>query len=89
MIVIVLIVLMSFGVSRQAIKYPDQDWSWHSVKEIFLEPYFMVRDCLLKKEFFSGFVLNRYMEKCTQKKSIHHVIERKTQPIPHVNRVIL
>jgi len=42
LIVIVLIVLMSFGVSRQAIKYPNQDWSWHSVKEIFLEPYFMV-----------------------------------------------
>ncbi|CAF3851913.1 unnamed protein product [Rotaria sp. Silwood2] len=42
LIVIVLIVLMSFGVSRQAIKYPDQDWSWHSVKEIFLEPYFMI-----------------------------------------------
>jgi hypothetical protein len=34
---------MSFGVSRQAIKYPDADWSWHSVKEIFLEPYFMVK----------------------------------------------
>ncbi|CAF1405683.1 unnamed protein product, partial [Rotaria sp. Silwood1] len=42
LIVIVLIVLMSFGVSRQAIKYPDIDWSWHSVKEIFLEPYFMI-----------------------------------------------
>jgi len=33
---------MSFGVSRQAIKYPNEDWNWHSVKEIFLEPYFMV-----------------------------------------------
>ncbi|CAF0940636.1 unnamed protein product [Adineta steineri] len=42
LIVIVLIVLMSFGVSRQAIKYPDAEWSWHSVKEIFLEPYFMI-----------------------------------------------
>lgn len=42
LIVIVLIVLMSFGVSRQAIKYPHEDWSWHSVKEIFLEPYFMI-----------------------------------------------
>ncbi len=42
MIVIVLIVLMSFGVSRQAIKYPNEDWSWQSVKKIFLEPYFMV-----------------------------------------------
>ncbi|UJR35885.1 hypothetical protein I4U23_028628 [Adineta vaga] len=42
LIVIVLIVLMSFGVSRQAIKYPNEDWKWDSVKEIFLEPYFMI-----------------------------------------------
>ena len=43
---------MSFGVSRQAIKYPNEDWSWHSVKEIFLEPYFMVR----KKRVFFVFI---------------------------------
>ncbi|CAF3772213.1 unnamed protein product [Rotaria socialis] len=42
LIVIVVIVLMSFGVSRQAIKFPNEDWSWHSVKNIFLEPYFMI-----------------------------------------------
>jgi transient receptor potential cation channel subfamily M member 3 len=48
MIVIVLIVLMSFGVSRQAIKYPHKDWDWHSVKEIFLEPYFMVSRLIIQ-----------------------------------------
>ncbi|CAF1489539.1 unnamed protein product, partial [Adineta ricciae] len=42
LIVIVLIVLMSFGVSRQAIKFPNEEWKWSSVKEIFLEPYFMI-----------------------------------------------
>jgi len=54
LIVIVLIVLMSFGVSRQAIKYPNEEWSWHSVKEIFLEPYFMVGKffLLFNKEFY-------------------------------------
>lgn len=46
---------MSFGVSRQAIKYPNQDWSWDSVKEIFLEPYFMVKTCLLNIHFYSYF----------------------------------
>lgn len=35
--------MVSFGVSRQAIKFPHAEWSWNSVKEIFLEPYFMVR----------------------------------------------
>ncbi|CAF0896318.1 unnamed protein product [Didymodactylos carnosus] len=42
LIVIVIIVLMSFGVSRQAIKYPNEGFTWHLVKEIFLEPYFMI-----------------------------------------------
>ena len=42
-IIIILVVLVSFGVSRQAIKYPNESWTWRSVKEIFLEPYFMVR----------------------------------------------
>ncbi|CAF1499010.1 unnamed protein product [Rotaria sp. Silwood1] len=41
-IIIILIVLVSFGVSRQAIKYPNESWTWRSVKEIFLEPYFMI-----------------------------------------------
>ncbi|CAF4628555.1 unnamed protein product [Rotaria socialis] len=41
-IIIILIVLVSFGVSRQAIKFPNESWSWRSVKEIFLEPYFMI-----------------------------------------------
>ncbi len=33
---------MSYGVSRQAIKYPNLDFSWTSVKNIFIEPYFML-----------------------------------------------
>ena len=41
-VVVLLIVLMSFGASRQAIKYPNLDFSWTSVKNIFLEPYFML-----------------------------------------------
>ncbi len=41
-IVILMIVLMSFGLSRQAIKFPNEDFSWSLVKKIFLEPYFML-----------------------------------------------
>lgn len=33
---------MSFGVSRQAIKHPNLDFNWNSVKHVFLEPYFML-----------------------------------------------
>lgn len=41
-IVILLVVLMSFGVSRQAIRYPSEDPSWHLLRDIFLMPYFMI-----------------------------------------------
>lgn len=67
---------MSFGVSRQAIKYPNQDWSWHSVKEIFLEPYFMVitieiQEVKLQNLYYDSF---RYTVKFMPTKSIHPVI---------------
>lgn len=35
------ILLVSFGLSRQAIKYPDEEFNWISVKNVFLQPYFM------------------------------------------------
>ncbi|XP_078670939.1 transient receptor potential cation channel subfamily M member 1-like [Branchiostoma floridae x Branchiostoma belcheri] len=41
-VIIMLIVLMSFGVARQAIRNPNEDPSWISAKNIFLEPYFML-----------------------------------------------
>ena len=33
---------MSFGLSRQAIKFPNEEFRWELVKQIFLEPYFML-----------------------------------------------
>lgn len=33
---------MSFGLSRQSIKYPNEEFQWESIKEVFLEPYFML-----------------------------------------------
>ena len=33
---------MSFGLSRQAIKFPNEEFNWSLVKYIFLEPYFML-----------------------------------------------
>ncbi|KAL3288297.1 hypothetical protein HHI36_002745 [Cryptolaemus montrouzieri] len=41
-VVLLLIVLMSFGVTRQAISNPDQEASWSIVRDVFLEPYFML-----------------------------------------------
>lgn len=41
-VVLLLVVLMSFGVSRQAILYPDSDPDWILIRQIFLQPYFML-----------------------------------------------
>nr|XP_049701124.1 transient receptor potential cation channel trpm isoform X6 [Helicoverpa armigera] len=41
-VVLLLVVLMSFGVARQAILYPDEEASWHLIREVFFQPYFML-----------------------------------------------
>ncbi|KAK6630175.1 hypothetical protein RUM44_005731 [Polyplax serrata] len=41
-VVLLLVVLMSFGVCRQSILNPNREASWTSVKEVFYQPYFML-----------------------------------------------
>lgn len=41
-VVLLLVVLMSFGVCRQAILYPDSDPNWSLATEVFYQPYFML-----------------------------------------------
>lgn len=55
-IVILLIVLMAFGVTRQALRNPYQEASWNSIRNIFLEPYFM-----LYGEVYAGDIDREYL----------------------------
>uniref|UniRef100_A0A9J8D7X7 Transient receptor potential cation channel, subfamily M, member 1a n=1 Tax=Cyprinus carpio carpio TaxID=630221 RepID=A0A9J8D7X7_CYPCA len=41
-VVIMLVVLMSFGVSRQAILHPDEEPTWRLARNIFYMPYWMI-----------------------------------------------
>uniref|UniRef100_A0A8C3QAP6 Transient receptor potential cation channel subfamily M member 3 n=1 Tax=Geospiza parvula TaxID=87175 RepID=A0A8C3QAP6_GEOPR len=41
-VVIMLVVLMSFGVARQAILHPDEEPSWRLARNIFYMPYWMI-----------------------------------------------
>ncbi|CAG4987141.1 unnamed protein product [Colias eurytheme] len=41
-VVLLLVVLMSFGVARQAILHPDKEASWYLIREVFFQPYFML-----------------------------------------------
>lgn len=41
-VVLLLVVLMSFGVSRQSILNPNEEADWRLVKFVFFQPYFML-----------------------------------------------
>lgn len=41
-VIIMLVVLMSFGVARQAILFPSEEPSWNLAKNIFYMPYWMI-----------------------------------------------
>jgi len=41
-IVLLLVVLMAFGVCRQSILFPNENWDWKLVRHIFFQPYFML-----------------------------------------------
>uniref|UniRef100_A0A1L8DKF9 Putative transient receptor potential cation channel trpm n=1 Tax=Nyssomyia neivai TaxID=330878 RepID=A0A1L8DKF9_9DIPT len=41
-VVLLLVVLMSFGVSRQAILYPNNEADWRLVRDVYFQPYFML-----------------------------------------------
>lgn len=41
-VVLLLVVLMSFGVSRQSILNPNKEADWRLVRDVFFQPYFML-----------------------------------------------
>jgi transient receptor potential cation channel subfamily M member 3 len=41
-VVLLLVVLMSFGVSRQSILNPNEEPRWRLVRDVFFQPYFML-----------------------------------------------
>jgi transient receptor potential cation channel subfamily M protein 7 len=41
-VVIMAIVLLSYGVPRKAILYPDEDPSWTLAKDVVFQPYWMM-----------------------------------------------
>lgn len=41
-IAILFVMLASFGLVRQSITYPNEEWSWMLVRNIFYKPYFVL-----------------------------------------------
>ncbi|XP_055320176.1 transient receptor potential cation channel trpm isoform X6 [Sitodiplosis mosellana] len=48
-VVLLLVVLLSFGVSRQSILFPNEEASWRLIRDVYFQPYFM-----LYGEVFAG-----------------------------------
>lgn len=41
-ITLMLVLLMSYGVFRQSVLFPHEEFSWFLVRDIFFKPYFMI-----------------------------------------------
>ena len=41
-VTILIVVLISFGLVRQSITYPNEEFDWILVRNIFYKPYFML-----------------------------------------------
>lgn len=41
-IVLLFVSMLAFGLARQAITYPDEDWHWLLLRNVFYKPYFML-----------------------------------------------
>lgn len=79
-VVLLLVVLMSFGVSRRSILYPDSDPEWVLIREIFLQPYFMLygevfKNNLLKIDM-NAFIINYLLFRCMLIKYIQDVMNQ-------------
>lgn len=49
-IIILFIVLISFGIVRQAVHYQHEDPSWHIARNVFFYPYWMIYGELFAEE---------------------------------------
>lgn len=41
-VVMLAVSLLAFGLTRQSITYPNEEWSWLLVRNVFYKPYFML-----------------------------------------------
>ncbi|VDM33134.1 unnamed protein product [Toxocara canis] len=41
-VVLLTVTLLAFGLARQSITYPNEEWHWMLLRNIFYKPYFML-----------------------------------------------
>ena len=41
-VVMLVISLLAFGLTRQSITYPNEEWNWLLLRNVFYKPYFML-----------------------------------------------
>lgn len=66
-VVIMAVVLLSYGVPRKAILYPNEDPSWTLAKDVVFQPYWMMYG-----EVYAYEIDGKLLE--THNTTLHHVI---------------
>ncbi|CAC5414386.1 TRPM3 [Mytilus coruscus] len=64
-IIIVTLVLISFGIVRQAIHFQNEEWRWHLVRNVFFYPYWMIYGELFADEIDTCYDEERHPDGCT------------------------
>ncbi|CAG0913584.1 unnamed protein product [Notodromas monacha] len=41
-VILLFVMIMSFGVARQSLLFPGKPWSWDLLRDVFFQPYFML-----------------------------------------------
>ncbi|VDI37874.1 transient receptor potential cation channel subfamily M member 3 [Mytilus galloprovincialis] len=64
-IIIVTLVLISFGIVRQAIHFQNEEWRWHLVRNVFFYPYWMIYGELFADEIDTCYDPDRHPDGCS------------------------
>lgn len=60
-IVMLFISLLGFGLARQSITYPNEEWHWLLLRNVFYKPYFMLYGEVYAGKFTTLFKLYFYI----------------------------
>ena len=87
-VIIMLVVLMSFGVARQAILHPNEDPSWMLARNIFFMPYWMIYG-----EVFADQIDRKFGDRVSERNKPHICLRARShlckcisgEPLPSVH----
>ncbi|XP_067885155.1 transient receptor potential cation channel subfamily M member 3 [Heterodontus francisci] len=80
-VIIMLVILMSFGVARQAILHPNEDPSWRLARNIFYMPYWMIYGEVFADQIDLFFPIAKYHSATQQQQQLNQKPESTLEKI--------